>query len=160
MSLRCENDLERRRTRPGAYRSIRRSKIVDEAKELTASVEDHAMKNLLRFLVLTAGIVVSLSVNGVTQDMTRTWQNSDPPQSSSATQAKIVVLTGCLERGSGAEEYSLRAGANLWELKSTSVNLGGHLDQMVVVTAVKDNDPYGVLNVIALAMDSNSCNSW
>lgn len=118
------------------------------------------MRNLLKALTLAAAMVVSLSATGLAQDVSRAQQNTDPSRDFSATEVKIVVLTGCLERGSAADEYSLRAGANLWELKSSSVNLGGHLDQMVVVTAVATNDRYGTLDVIALAMDSNSCNSW
>lgn len=44
--------------------------------------------------------------------------------------------------------------------RSDSVNLAGHMDQMVVVTAVEADDPLTPLKVIALSLDSNSCNSW
>jgi len=116
------------------------------------------MKKLFQLLPLAAAMVISLSATGLTQDVDRTSQTIDPSPRSSDTEARIVALAGCLERGSGAEEYSLRSGVDLWELKSTSVNLAGHLDQMVVVTAISTNDPYGTLNVINLKTDSPSCN--
>lgn len=120
------------------------------------------MKNLLKLLTLAAAMVVSLSATGLAQDLRPVAQDIDPSRSSSATEAKIVVLSGCLGRGSGADEYSLQQveTATSWELKSDSVNLAGHMDQMVVVTAVKTGDPSIPLKVVALSMDSNSCNSW
>lgn len=70
----------------------------------------------------------------------------------------FVRLYGCLERGSGAEEYSLKGqGANWWELKSTSIDLGAYLDQTVMIAALPTPNPDGTLNVTALAMVQNSC---
>jgi hypothetical protein len=120
------------------------------------------MKNVLQLLLLAAAMVVSRSATGLAQDLSPMAQDIDPSRSSSATEAKIVLLSGCLGRGSGADEYSLHqvGTATSWELKSDSVNLAGHMDQMVVVTAVKTGEPYAPLKVIALSVDSNSCNSW
>lgn len=120
------------------------------------------MKHFFQLLTLAAAMVVSLSALGLAQDPNPTAQHIDPSRSSSATGAKIVVLSGCLGQGSGADEYSLHqvATATSWELRSDSVNLAGHMDQMVVVTAVETGDLYTPLKVIALSMDSNSCNSW
>ena len=116
------------------------------------------MKKLFQLLTVAAAMVVCISAAGLAQDVSRTPQGIDPSRSSSATEAKIVVLSGCLERGPAADEYSLREGTDVWELKSSSVNLGGHVYQTVIVTAVATNDPDGVLKVIALSMDTNSCN--
>ena len=120
------------------------------------------MKKSFQFLILAAAMVVSLSAMGRAQDVSRTPQPFDPDRSSSATEATIVVLSGCLGRGPGTDEYSLHqvGTATSWELKSDSVNLAGHMEQMAVVTAVKVSDPYTPLKVIALSMDSASCDSW
>ena len=116
------------------------------------------MKKLFQVLPLAAAMVIILSATGRPQDLDPTLQTIEPSPRSSDKETRIVALAGCLERGSGAEEYSLRSGVDLWELKSTSVNLAGHLDQMVVVTAVATNDRYGTLYVINLKIDSPSCN--
>jgi hypothetical protein len=120
------------------------------------------MKKLFQFLTLAAAMVVSLSVMGRAQDVSRTPQPFNPDGSSSATEATIVVLSGCLGQGSGAHEYSLHQADTVtsWELKSDGVNLAGNMNQMVVITAVKSDNPYTPLKVIALRMDSSSCDSW
>ncbi len=116
------------------------------------------MKKSLQIALLAAGLLVSFSTTGLAQDTYRSQQNNNP---SYVTEGKVLVLSGCLGRGAGADEYSLHlvGTATSWELKSDSVNLGGHMDQMVVVTAVKIDDRLP-LKVIGLTMDSTSCNSW
>ena len=88
------------------------------------------MKKSFQFLILAAAMVVSLSAMGRAQDISRTPQPFDPDRSSSATEATIVVLSGCLGQGSGAHEYSLHQAdtATSWELKSDGVNLAGHME--------------------------------
>ena len=72
--------------------------------------------------------------------------------------SNVIKLSGCLRRGSSADEYSLRGQtANSWELKSSSVDLSTHLEQVVEVTAVKSPDNDGTLIVTGLKMISNSC---
>lgn len=120
------------------------------------------MKKSFQFLILAAAMVVGLSAVGRAQDISRTPQPFDPDRSSSATEATIVVLSGCLRQGSGAQEYGLHQADTVtsWELKSDGVNLATYMSQMVVITAVKSDNPYTPLKVIALSMDSSSCNSW
>ena len=117
------------------------------------------MKHLYEVLVLAIALIMNASGLAAAQEISRGQQYPNQLSTEPGTEAKILVLTGCLERGSTVGEYSLRMGANLWELSSSSVNLRGHLDQMVVVTVVsRDGSGEGVLNVISLSMDSSSCN--
>ena len=71
---------------------------------------------------------------------------------------KPTVLAGCLERGSGADEYALR-GPRLhwWELKSDRVDLNLFLDEEVRLTVVKSPENDATLTVTDLTLVSSSC---
>jgi hypothetical protein len=54
--------------------------------------------------------------------------------------SNVRTLTGCLQKGDGAEEYELLAeNGSTWELRSDSVNLGSHLGQKVTITGAVQN---------------------
>lgn len=119
------------------------------------------MKNLFQMWLLAIGLLVSLSTTCLAQNNDRMQHSPDTSPIASETGERVVMLSGCLDRGAGANEYSLH-GANLasWELKSYSVNLDSHLYQTVTVIAVKSGDASGTLSVIDLRIDTPSCNSW
>ena len=101
------------------------------------------------------------SQNGTTSETATTINPRTGAGAGHPGEGGFVRLFGCLERGSGANEYSLMGqGANWWELKSTSIDLGAYLDQTVMIAALPTPNPDGTLNVAALAMVQNSCASW
>jgi hypothetical protein len=56
------------------------------------------------------------------------------------THKKTRTLTGCLQKGNDADEYSLTTskGSN-WELRSDSLRLGDHIGHEVTITGVVSN---------------------
>src|SRR5271167_3171889 len=104
------------------------------------------MKKLFLTGLLAAGLLVSTAKMANAQNTTAAQGDNNAPTTADQGSPKIVVLAGCLERGSGADEYTLLCPTlHWWELKSESVDLGAHLYQMVTVTAVKAGDDEGVL---------------
>lgn len=144
------------------------------------------MKTTPILWLLAAGLLVSAAANAKAQNSGNTataaqrpgdsaptaWQSSDnavpittPVDSANAAntpgQGKVVRLFGCVERGSGPNEYALMGdGANWWELKSNSIDLSAYLDQTVMIAASPSPNPGGSLNVVALAMVHGSCTNW
>ena len=98
-----------------------------------------------------------------------------------ATHKKTRTLTGCLQKGEGANEYNLTTkGGATWEIKSDSVKLDDHVGHTVAVTGVvshhkahamkedvkaemkehgmdKDAKEHGHMTVTALKMVSDTC---
>jgi fumarate hydratase class II len=68
-----------------------------------------------------------------------------------------LIVQACDEILAGRHEDMFPL-AESWELKSESVDLSAHLDQIVTVTAVKSANGDGTLTVLDLKMDSTSCN--
>lgn len=65
---------------------------------------------------------------------------ASPQDTTKTTHKKTRTLTGCLQKGDDANEYLLtttRGGT--WEIKSDSVNLGGHVGHKVAITGVVSN---------------------
>lgn len=119
------------------------------------------MKKLLLVWVLATGSLVSISMLAHAENKASVQPNSNSELTTSPADARTVVLSGCLDRGSGADEFSLHgASANSWELKSDSINLGSYLNQTVTVLAVESGDAFGTLNVIDLRVSFNSCDLW
>ena len=94
-------------------------------------------------------------------------QNTTSPEGSPAADnttngnQQLMVLAGCLHRGSGAEEYSLSGPAlHWWEVKSESVDLRTYLDEDVRVTALRTPDRDGTYTVTDLEVTSPSCAEW
>lgn len=119
------------------------------------------MNNLKVGLGLIASLVcVSLFLMGAAQD----------------TSLLTRFVTGCLQKGQGANEYHLIAENAKWHLKSDNVRLADHVGHKVKVTGVVSNQPYhgmkedlkaevsknptetGGLTVTNLEMVSDSCN--
>jgi len=97
------------------------------------------------------------------------------------THKKTRTLTGCLQKGEDANEYSLTTKAGgTWEIKSDSVKLDEHVGHTVKVTGVvshskehamkedaktemkehgidKDAKEHGHMTVTALTMVSETC---
>ena len=102
-------------------------------------------------------------------------------QTTKATHKKTRALTGCLQKGDGADEYQLTTKkGSTWEIKSDSVKLGEHVGHTVKVKGVVENakihgmkedvkgemkehgvdktaTEHGHLTVTDLAMVSDSC---
>ena len=102
-------------------------------------------------------------------------------QTTKATHKKTRTLTGCLQKGEGADEYNLTTkGGGTWEIKSDSVKLDDHVGHTVAVTGVvshhkehamkedakaemkehgmdKDAKEHGHLTATALTMVSDTC---
>jgi hypothetical protein len=79
--------------------------------------------------------------------------------------ANVRTLTGCLQEGAGADEYTLFGrNANWWELVSNSVDLAAHVGQLVEIAYVPqqnagNNGANRPLVVTDLVMVSSGC-SW
>ena len=97
------------------------------------------------------------------------------------THKKTRTLTGCLQKGEDANEYNFTAkDGGTWEIKSDSVNLGGHVGHKVAITGVvsnatmhgmkedakaeakehgvdKDSTEHGHMTVTDLTMVSDTC---
>ena len=118
------------------------------------------MKHLSLRLLLAAGLLIGGVSMAQAQNL---WsqERTSPDSNQSSTNGKTVMLSGCLDRGAGANEYSIRAaGASSRELKSDSVDLSGFLQKTVVIVGVQSDDPNAPLNVIYLRFVSNACESW
>lgn len=116
------------------------------------------MKHLFLKTLLAAGLLIGGLSVAQAQNL---WgqERTSPESNGSSTNGKTV--SGCLDRGAGANEYSIRAaGASSRELKSDSVNLGGFLQKTVVIVGLESDDPNVSLNVIYLRFISNACESW
>ena len=103
------------------------------------------------------------------------------PQETKTTHKKTRTLSGCLQKGDSANEYKLTtAKGGTWEIKSDTVNLGGHVGHKVAITGVvsnakmhgmkedakaeakehgmdKDSTEHGHMAVTDLKMVSDSC---
>ncbi len=118
------------------------------------------MNKLFVTFVLAAGLLVGACGTAQAQNL---WaqERSNSGNSTPSKGEKTVMLSGCLDRGAGANEYSIRSStANSRELKSDSVNLGGYLQKTVMVVAVDSGDPQAPLNVLSVRFLSNACETW
>ena len=62
------------------------------------------------------------------------------------THSNVRTLTGCLQKGDGANEYNLMAeDGSTWEVRSDSVNLASHVGHTVTITgAVAHPTAHGI----------------
>ncbi len=110
--------------------------------------------------LLAAGLLIG-GLSMAQEQGLRNEERNSPESNESSTNGKTVMLSGCLDRGAGANKYSIRAaGTSSRELKSESVNLGSFLQKTVVVVGLESDDPNVPLNVIYLRLISNACESW
>jgi hypothetical protein len=82
------------------------------------------------------------------------------------TAGKEMMVTGCLQKGDEANEYSIKdADGKMYDLRSTSVKLENHLNHKVTVTGKMMNEENAKekkegrdhLNVTNVKMISTSC---
>ncbi len=110
--------------------------------------------------LLAAGLIVTSAQIGHAQN-TNTAQSENTVAATADQGAKAVVLPGCLEQGSGADEYALFGpSVQWWELKSDSVDLAFFLNEEIKVNAVRSPSGDGTLVVTDLTLVSPSCLSW
>ncbi len=116
------------------------------------------MKKTFALWLLAASLVAGIATAGYAQNTTTTPNGYSVPATADQRFLKPTVLAGCLRRGSGAAQYSLRGPrVQWWELKSDSVNLGLFLDLEVRVTVVESPEHDGTFIVTDLALVSSSC---
>ena len=153
------------------------------------------MKTLFASWLLAGGLIVSLAAVAPAQDTAstqpsatatstqndyntatdNTYNSGAPDTSNPAPDASspapntsnpnVRTLSGCLQRGAGANEYTLYGyNANSWELVSNSVDLAAHVGQAVEIAYAPraSNGANGASRpfiVTDLVMVSSSC-SW
>ena len=130
------------------------------------------MKNLFVLMLLTTALLIGAA--GRAQAQTPASPNAPAAQSNAAgapinaggAANSIRTLSGCLQQGAGASEYTLFGpDANSWELKSNRVDLSAHVGQAVTVAyVISPNAKVAAgasapLMVTDLVMVSSSC-SW
>jgi hypothetical protein len=120
------------------------------------------MTKTFALLTLVAAIMLgaaSAKAQNLTAAQPATAQPSTPAPDQSGS--NLVTLAGCLERGSGADEFALHGQtADSWELKSDSVPLMYFIEEEVIVTATKPQTPEGTYTVTALRIVTPTCSSW
>ena len=118
------------------------------------------MNKLFFITVLAVGLLVSGSSIAQTQSLW-TQELTNSTAEVPTAHGNTVTLSGCLGRGSAANEYSIRAWTvDSREVKSDSINLGGYLSKTVMIVAVQPSDPQAPLNVVSLRFLSNACETW
>ena len=94
--------------------------------------------------------------------MTYAAQRQKPSDTGKGT-GKTVTVTGCLEKGDEAGEYSIKdTDGKAYGLRSTSVKLANHLNHKVTVTGKtmqndKEKEEHEHVNVTDLKMVSTTC---
>jgi len=116
------------------------------------------MKKTFASWLLAASLMVGIATVGYAQNTTTTPHGNSAPATADQIGPKPTVLAGCLERGSGADQYALFGQrVQWWELKSDSVNLGFFLNEEVRVAVAKSPENDGTLTVTDLVVVSPSC---
>jgi len=97
------------------------------------------MKTLALWLV-AIGLTASAGF-AKAQDTTQ-----DNTANSGTTHSDVRTVTGCLQKGEGANEYALTGrDGSTWEVRSDSVDLASHVGQTVTLTgAVKNANMHGM----------------
>ena len=97
------------------------------------------MKTLALWLI-AVGLVVSAGF-AKAQDATQ-----DNTANSGTTHSDVRTITGCLQKGDGANEYALTGqNGSTWEVRSDAVNLASHVGQKVTLTgAVRNATMHGM----------------
>ena len=120
------------------------------------------MKTSILTLVFIGILSLGLCGSGFAQAQRHKPSDRDNPPA-----GKPVTVTGCLQKGDEAGEYSIKsADGKAYGLRSTTVKLANHLNHKVTVTGktVKENEKekneneeHEHLNVTNLKMVRNSC---
>ena len=116
------------------------------------------MKKTFALCLLASGLVAGIATVGYAQNTITTPNGNNASATGDHRSPEVTVLAGCLERGSGADEYALFGQmVQWWELKSDGINLEVFLDKEVMVAVVKSPENDGTLTVTNLAIVSPSC---
>ncbi len=119
------------------------------------------MKKTFALWLLAASLMAGIATVGYAQNTTPIPYGAGAPATGDQIGSKPTVLAGCLERGSGADEYALYGPrVQWWELKSDSVDLEALLNEEVSVTVVKSPEDDGTLTVTDVVRVSGGCRSW
>ena len=118
------------------------------------------MKKTFALWLLAASLVAGMGIAGFAQNTMTTPSSNTGPATADQRAPKVTWLAGCLERGPGADQYTLH-GPRLqsWELKSGSFNLPAFLDTEVRLAVVKSTESDDTLTVTDLILMSPSCAS-
>ena len=118
------------------------------------------MKKTFALWLLEASLVAGIAIAGCAQNTMTTPNGNSSPATADQRAPEVTWLAGCLERGTGADQYALHGPTLQWgELKSDSVNLRAFLDTEVRVAVVKSTKNDGTLTVTDLILASPSCAS-
>ena len=119
------------------------------------------MKKTFPFWLLEASLMASIAIAGCAQNTMTTANGNGGPTTADQRSPEVTWLAGCLERGSGADQYALHGpSSQLWApLKSDSFNLQAFLDAEVKVAVVKSSENDGTLTVTDLILASPNCAS-
>ena len=115
----------------------------------------------MKSTILKCLLVGILSI-GLGSGMTFAAQR-DKPSDTDKGAGKTVTITGCLEKGDEAGEYSIKdMDGKEYGLRSTSVKLANHLNHKVTVTGQmmqndKEKEEHQHVNVTDLKMVSTTC---
>jgi len=89
------------------------------------------MKNIFVWAIAAVLLVGTASI-AKAQDSTNNGMQND--------HSNVRTLTGCLQKGEGANEYELLAqNGSTWELRSDSVDMASHVGHKVTVTGAVRN---------------------
>lgn len=118
------------------------------------------MKKTFALCLLGFSLMAGMATVGYAQN-TRTPKTYSASTTGDQRTPEATVLAGCLEKGSGADEYALHGPRmQWWELQSDSVDLDVFLNKDVKVTVVRSPANDGTLTVTDLTVVSSSCKSW
>jgi hypothetical protein len=85
------------------------------------------MKKIFVWGFITAGLLLSAAF-------------ARAQDSTSQTNSNVRTVTGCLQQGDNAKEFSLLGqDGGTWEIRSDSVDLAGHVGQTVTITGAVSN---------------------
>ena len=118
------------------------------------------MKKTFALWLLGATLVAGIAMAGFAQNKMTTPNGNTGAATADQRAPKVTWLAGCLERGPGADQYTLH-GTRLQRLdpKSDRFHLAAFLDTEVRVAVVKSTESDDTLSVTDLILMSPTCAS-
>ena len=91
-------------------------------------------------------IAIGLLMSAGLMNAQDTSQQSMTTANSDTTHSDVRTMTGCLQKGDGANEYALTGrDGSTWEVRSDTVDLASHVGQTVTITgAVRNAGMHGM----------------
>lgn len=119
------------------------------------------MKKTFVLWLAAFSLMAGIATVGYAQNTTVTLNSNSASTTGDHRASEATVLAGCLEEGSGADEYALHGPRmQWWTLKSDSVSLEVFLNKEVRVVIVRPPENDGTLTVTDLTVVSGICTSW